>query len=416
MFETTFTGSVKLPSTATDEKRLASYRVDVARCIRERDDTRHEYALAHPTLALVDSLRDRLRGFRGVRHVIVVGIGGSSLGLEALHSALLTTGQPTLTVLDMITPAAVTAVCEELKKVKKVSQVAVCVISKSGTTTESLANASVLLRLLNERFGQEIHGQVIYIGNAGTPLAQVAKKHGSLFIAMPNIVGGRFSVTTEVGLVPLLLLRHPVEAIVSGMNTVHDPVVEQAVATRALQLHAYLKAGYRHFNFFVFEKRLYGLGSWYRQLFAESLGKELTRSGKPVRVGMVPTITTPVELHSIGQLYMAGFPAVFTEFVSVDDNRLDYRIGPTKIAPHLKKFTLEEVSAALYGGIIAAYQARNLPYRATVLAEDLASSLGYYMAAAMLEIMYVAELMEVNAFDQPNVELYKSKTRELLGL
>jgi len=77
---------------------------------------------------------------------------------------------------------------------------------------------------------------------------------------------------------------------------------------------------------------------------------------------------------------------------------------------------MEEVGAALYGGVVAAYQERNLPYRATVLSENLPYSLGYYMACAMRETMYMAHLLNVDAFNQPNVELYKSKTREILGL
>jgi glucose-6-phosphate isomerase len=416
MFETTYLGTTKLPSTTADEKRLAAYRMDVARVVRERDTTRPEYALAHPTLPLVTSLRAQLGTFASVRHVIVVGIGGSSLGLEALHATLATDEHPKLTVLDMITPAALTAVSTALRGVKKVSQVAVCIISKSGTTTETLANASVLLRLLEAQYGRDIHARVIYIGNPGTPLAKVAKKQGSHYLPMPAVVGGRFSVTTEVALVPLILLGHAVETIVAGMVKANDPVAEEAVAIRAAQLHAFVRAGYRHFNFFAFEARLYKLGCWYRQLFAESLGKATTRDGKPVKGGMVPTISTPVELHSVGQLYLAAFPGVLTEFVTVDDNGADYKIGPTSIAPHLKKFTLEEVSTALYGGVVSAYQAQGLPYRATVLSEDVPAALGYYLGAAMREVMYIAHLMNVDAFDQPNVELYKDKTRALLGL
>jgi len=416
MFETTFSGNTQLPRTAPDEKRLATYRLEVARITRERDSSCHEYALAHPTPQLVTSLKEQLKVYKGMQHVIVVGIGGSSLGLEALHTALVTAGQPKLTVLDMITPAALTEVSAELKSVKKTSQVVICIISKSGTTTETLANASVLLRLLEGQYGAAIHAQVLYLGDPGSPLAKIAKKLGSRYISMPPVIGGRFSVMTEVALVPLMLLGHNVDAIVQGMVLASEAVAEEAVAQRALLLHAFMKMGYRHYNFFAFEARLYKLGCWYRQLFAESLGKALTRDGKPVKVGMVPAVSTPVELHSIGQLYLSGFPGVFTEFVSVDDNSLDYKIGPTKIAPQLKKYTLEEVSAALYGGVVGAYQAQGLPYRATVLSEDLATSLGYYMAAALREIMYVAHLIDVDAFDQPSVELYKVKTRELLGL
>lgn len=416
MFQTHFDAKAR-PATAKEEKQLAAYRVEVARVVRERDAAAPEYSLAYATPEVVANVRAVTKRFKGLRRVIVVGIGGSSLAIEAVHDALRAAGNgATLSVLDMITPSALTALEESLVGVKKVKQLAVCVVSKSGTTTETLANASVLLKMLEGRFGPEVHSQVLYIGDPDTPLTKVAKKLGSEYIAMPKVIGGRYCVGTEVGLIPLALLGHDIESFTRGFVAAGEPGAEEATAASAVHLFSYLKASYRHYNFFAFEARLYKLGCWYRQLTAESLGKEKDRAGKMVTIGFLPTISTPVELHSIGQLYLSGFPGVYTEFVSVDDNNVDYKIGPTKLAPHLSKFTLEQVGAALYGGVVGAYQERGLPYRATVLSEDLPYSLGYYMASAMRETMYLAHLMNVTAFDQPNVELYKIKTRELLGL
>ncbi len=86
------------------------------------------------------------------------------------------------------------------------------------------------------------------------------------------------------------------------------------------------------------------------------------------------------------------------------------------LAKSLKGRTVLEVASAIYGGVIGAYQEKQLPYRATIFEDDLAYSLGQFMAMRMREIMYTAYLLNRNAFDQPNVELYKEKTRAILSL
>jgi len=158
------------------------------------------------------------------------------------------------------------------------------------------------------------------------------------------------------------------------------------------------------------------LGAWYRQLQAESLGKDTDRAGKSFRQGMVPTISTAVELHSIGQLYLSGFAGVYTDFVTFDDDTVDFSIRKQGLAATWAGFTAQEIATAIYGGVIQAYQAKQLPYRTTVFDEDVLYSLGMFMAARMRETMYVADLLNLDAFDQPHVELYKQKTKAILGL
>jgi glucose-6-phosphate isomerase len=304
---------------------------------------------------------------------------------------------------------------EALLRYKKATQIAVCVISKSGSTTETLANASIVLDDLESRFGADINRQVYFIGNPGTDFMKTGKKLGVHTVTMPEIIGGRYSVATAVGLVPLTLLGHDVDEFISGYLDALSPTLESVVAESAARVASYYGLKYPHYNFFAFESRLEKLGRWYRQLFAESLGKENELNGKTCVHSMVPTIATPVELHSVGQLYMSGVPDVYTDFVSFDDDELDVMIPKkTKIAKQLKGFSLQEVATALYGGTVAAYQERQLAYRATIFEEDLAYSVGQFMAMRLREIMYVAHLIGVNAFDQPNVELYKQKTKEIL--
>ncbi len=236
-------------------------------------------------------------------------------------------------------------------------------------------------------------------------------------VFMPNIIGGRYSVATAVGLIPLTILGHDVDDFIAGYLVATEENYESLVAESAARVAVYHQLKYHHYNFFAFEPRLEQLGRWYRQLFAESLGKEIDLAGKPVKHALVPTISTPVELHSVGQLYMSGVPDTLTDFVTFDDELIDIKIARTnKLSPKLQGLTLQEVSTALYGGVMAAYQERSLPYRSAIFEESLPYSLGLFMAMRLREIMYLSYLLEVNAFDQPNVELYKIKTEEILGL
>lgn len=401
---------------ATGVKKLKAYRETIQKVIAENDNSRPEYSLVHASNPAVHDTIDALKKqFKGIQHLILIGIGGSNLGTEAVHDVL-GNEKVQLHTLDTVSAFEIQQLLEKLAVVKNVKKVAVCVISKSGNTTETLVSAGVLLEALEKRYQKEIYSQTIFIGNPGTEFMKGGKKLGVTLVAMPEIVGGRYSVSTEVGLIPLALLGHDTDAFISGLLDASKSEFETITADNAARLHYYLSKNFRHYNFFAFEKRLATLGAWYRQLFAESIGKEFDRGGKAVTKGFLPTISTPVELHSVGQLYLSGFAGVYTDFVTFDDDKIDYKIAKGGIAKAFGKFGVQEVATALYGGVMSAYQERVLPYRSTIMAEDLPYSLGLFMGMRMLETMYVAELLNLNAFDQPNVELYKVKTREILGL
>ncbi|MEY2665498.1 MAG: hypothetical protein RLZZ480_603 [Candidatus Parcubacteria bacterium] len=397
-------------------KKLSQYREAVLQKVSDFDDTVPEFSLAyiaHPEIK--DTLEFVKKEFKAVKHVLLIGIGGSSLGVEAIHSVL-DTGKVKLTVLDTIAANELESAIDALASYKKASDIAICVVSKSGGTTETLVNTAIVLDTLKEKFGDALYKRTIFIGNKGTEVEKYAKKIGAHTIAMPGIIGGRYSVGTAVGLVPLALLQHDTDAFIEGYLAVHEEDIEEVVAEGAARLSLYMQKKYCHYNFFAFEKRLATLGAWYRQLFAESIGKAEDRAGKPATKGMVPTISTPVELHSIGQLYLSGFFGVYTDFVTFDDESIDFSIPKQGVAKQFSKFSAQEVTTALYGGVVGAYHEKQLAHRTTIFDDELAYELGLFMAMRMRETMYVAELLNLNAFDQPNVELYKTKTKAILGL
>lgn len=410
------TDSISGTTIAKDTKKLHTYRQTIEDILSTRNAAKPEYALHYCSEpALHETLAAITKKFTAIKHLVVVGIGGSSLGLEAVHSVL-NTGEVKLTVLDTLAANEIESLHKELAALKKINQLAVCVISKSGNTPETLVNASVLLESLKKKWGSAIYAQTLFIGNAGTDFMKAGKRLGATCIAMPEAIGGRYSVATEVGLVPLALLKHDVDSFIEGIVAASEPELEEIALNGAVRIHQYIQKGFKHYNFFAFEKRLETLGAWYRQLFAESLGKSLDKDKKTVTKGMLPTISTPVELHSIGQLYLSGFAGVYTDFVTFDDETTDFAIAKQGIAKAYGRFSVQEVTTALYGGVIGAYNEQKLPYKTTIFEDELAYDMGVFMGMRMREVMYVAELMNLNAFDQPNVELYKKKTKAILGL
>lgn len=397
--------------------KLSQYRQEIRENMEENNSDLPEYSLYYPKdFTLHSNITELAKTYKNIKHLVVIGIGGSNLGTEAVHQVL-DEGKVKLSVLDTVSAYKLAVLLDELKKYKKATHLAICIISKSGSTTETLSNASVLIEELKHHFGEEINQQLIFIGDPKTEVEKYAKKISAHYVAMPKIIGGRYSVATAVGLIPLALLGHDTDEFISGYLDASKDEYETITAENSARLALYLQNKYHHYNFFAFEPRLEKLGEWYRQLFAESLGKETTKNGKPVKDAMLPTISTPVELHSVGQLYFSKITTVYTDFVTFDDEKFDFKTTKSnKLASGLKNLSLQEIVTGLYGGVIGAYQERELPYRATILDESLPYSLGLFMGMRLREIMYTANLMDVNAFDQPNVELYKIKTKEILKI
>lgn len=408
---------VSQPKIKRNLTRLQSYRTALREVETLADSSPPESALFAPKDSdlhqTIDALKQR---YREAKALVLVGIGGSSLGFEAVY-AVTGGSKRQVYVLDAVAVSQLEEVRVGLSKYRKAKDVVVCVISKSGSTTETITNASVLIAELVGKFGDVFYEQVIWISEQRSALYKYGKKVGGCCVAVPEAVGGRYSVGTAAGLVPLALAGVDTEEFMAGFLDASSATLESVAAESAARLALYHELKYVHYNFFAFESRLERLAAWYRQLIAESLGKAERLDGSPMPYALVPSLATPTELHSIGQLYFSRIASVYTDFVSFDDAALDVFLPKRdKLAGKLSKYSMQEIATAIYGGVIAAYQERQLPYRATILDDNLPYALGVFMAMRLREIMYTAHLLKVNAFDQPNVELYKQKTKDILGL
>ena len=384
--------------------------------------------------ASADTLAQSLGG-KGLRSIVVIGIGGSSMGARAIYDARLgyfdvieRERSPKMFFLEDANPAFLGRILSMLIGAKSPEEFLVNVISESGKTLETAANTGALLSQLEKHFGGAARERLVVTTKGGSPLEGEAMKRGLSVLVVPQRVGGRFSVFSPVGLFPLSLAGLDIKGLRTGAQEMRDRCLSEdflnnpAAVSAALRFLHYQGGKFTNVNFF-FDPELESLGGWLTQLIAESVGKERDIDGKEVRDGITPiTSIGSRDLHSLGQLYFGGPRDKFTVFVKSTLGSSKEESGGTissdtfTLLPELSGKTVTDVKEALFQGARSAYRSVGLPYMDIELGGTDEPSLGAFMQFAMIEVMCLAYLMRVNAFDQPAVELYKEEARRVLGL
>ncbi|MEX0910055.1 MAG: hypothetical protein WDZ75_02040, partial [Candidatus Paceibacterota bacterium] len=264
-------------------------------------------------------LRDEVRGLAeekasNVKHVFVVGIGGSNLGTQAVYEALKDVRKVkehvAMHFLETLDERTLMHIRGVLEGVSAPEDVLVSVISKSGSTTETVANADILFELVSNRFGEEIAlERFVVITDRDSALWRVAEEKHIAKLEIPSTVGGRYSVLSSVGLFPLACAGFDIEELHRGALEMREECLGQegqAIHSAAFLAHFYNK-GYVVHDIFLFDPTLESLGKWYRQLLAESIGKKENTKGEEVRIGITPTVSIGSrDLHSVAQLTLGG--------------------------------------------------------------------------------------------------------------
>ncbi len=366
-----------------------------------------------------------------LKYVVVIGIGGSNLGTMAVYDALLKklpSGEkkPRLIFLDTNNAEALSQTISLIKNEINLSEeIVVNIISKSGGTTEPLVNFEIIYDALLAKFSgnkNALFRQIVVTTDDGSKLSEIASSLGFRMLMMPKKVGGRFSVFSAVGLFPLCLAGIDIKELQRGakemieegiLNNENNPALVGAVI---LYLHSL--SGKNIVNTFIFNPELESFGKWYRQLLGESLGKELNREGEEVRIGITPiTSIGSTDLHSMLQLFLGGPNDKFTVFVHSLSNSgvsVPKDIIFKDILPIIAGKEVNEVMRAILSGVQITYQKQKLAYLDLEIKDISAYSLGALLQLKMIETMYLAELFNINAFDQPNVESYKLETKKIL--
>ncbi|MFO8015675.1 MAG: hypothetical protein R6U32_01080 [Candidatus Woesearchaeota archaeon] len=364
-------------------------------------------------------------------YIVVIGIGGSNLGTIAVQEAVLgkhynETGPKTkILYAETVDPDSIKRTMDLMEKaLKGKKRVILNVVSKSGTTTETMANFQVLLGLLRKH-RKDYAKYVVATTDRDSKLWKLAQKEGFTALEIPERVGGRYSVFSPVGLFPLAMLGLDIERLLKGAASMRKRCLEKniednpAAMSAALAYHHNRKK--RNINvMFVFSKDLEAVDRWYRQLMGESTGKRYNTKGKKVFEGLTPFVAVgSTDLHSVGQLFLGGPDDKFITFVDVNRSNNDVKVPRIKECAHLVENIqgrgLDEMMKAILKGVQASFRNDRRPFIDVVLPDKSEESIGQFLQYKMMEMMYLCRLLNVNPFDQPNVEDYKKETRKILA-
>ncbi len=441
MIFSTKNSGISSKEVAVAAKKLESYRRHLIDVRKNNGFDEPECSINLPFSTHIDAILEKAEAYRTkqLKTIVVIGIGGSNLGTQAIYDALPRKGVELL-FLDTVSSTHFVSVVEKLtKQLKRKKQFLIVSISKSGGTTETMANTEALLSSLKKIYG-DVRDRLVVIsddalpaGRQGSKYFEAAKKQKIDQLGIPSRVGGRYSVFSAVGLFPLAVAGFDVRQLIGGARVaVEDGLLGDVSLNHALvsanATMSHLEKGRPIHNTFLFAPELESLGKWYRQLMGESIGKEKDLDGRVVHAGITPIVSIgSTDLHSMAQLYFGGPDDKFTNIVSVGNlplpllrRRGERATVPAKLVfpglvEHLASKSLDELMAAIVGGVTATYPKLKRPFLSIELESLSETELGYYLQFRMIEMMYLAQLMHVNAFDQPNVEGYKVETKKRIA-
>ena len=359
--------------------------------------------------------------------VVVLGIGGSALGARALQAALLSpvarpdAAGPRLHVLDNVDGDEIAAHLAALRP----DRTLVNVISKSGTTAETMAAYLAFEAWLRDGVGDAWREHVVVTTDPERGiLGPHADAHDLPRFDVPPSVGGRFSVLTPVGLLPAALVGIDVAALLRGAARVRDDVRLPAADGVTKRLAATQVWGARRGKtqtvWMPYASGLRRTSDWFVQLWAESLGKARTRDGARVHAGTTPVPAVgATDQHAQVQLFAEGPNDKLTTFVVLARDRQAARIpdAPDGLAPlaYLGGRRFHEVLNAEAAATAHALAVRGRPSLTLTLERLDEEAFGLLLQTLMWQTALVGEIWNVDAFDQPGVELGKRYTYALMG-
>jgi glucose-6-phosphate isomerase len=367
-------------------------------------------------------------------HVLVLGIGGSALGTKALLNALRRPAWnelddegrdffPRLTILENVDPTSVDAALRRIDP----RRVLVNVISKSGGTAETMAQYLVVRQWLEDALGGAAARHFVFTTDpVRGALRELAAREGIATLEVPPEVGGRFSVLSPVGLLPAALVGIDVTGLLAGARQAIQAADADELGRNPAALYAALHwaadadLDARINVLMPYTDRLREFAEWYRQLWAESLGKRVARSGQTVHRGPTPVgAVGATDQHSQVQLFMEGPYDKTITFVVVDDLGVELKIPARADLPadlaYLPGHTLGELLRAEYDATSAAL-AQMGRMSCTLRLPDLGpASLGEAIMFLQLATGYAGVWYGVDPFDQPGVELGKKLTFAAMG-
>ena len=352
--------------------------------------------------------------------LIVIGVGGSYLGARAVIEALKTQYYNSLPKdtpdIYFIGNSLSSTDLDSLIKICEGRNVSINVISKSGTTLEPALAFRVFRKLLEDKYGPTEAAKRIYVTTDRTKgaLKELSGQNGYETFVVPDDIGGRYSVLTAVGLLPIAVAGINIDELMQGAaKAKEDMAAVDNIANRyAMYRNILYQKGYKVEFLTSFEPSLAQFGEWYKQLFGESEGKD----GK----GLLPNSANfTTDLHSVGQYLQEGPRHLFETIIRIKKPRVNITIpSSTDNIDGLdflagKSFSFANNAAAR--GTSRAHYDGGVPNIVLEIPELDEFNIGYLIYFFERACAMSGYLLGVNPFDQPGVEAYKSHTLELLN-
>ncbi|MGH7502263.1 MAG: glucose-6-phosphate isomerase [Longimicrobiales bacterium] len=384
-------------------------------------------------------LVDRIRAFadglgQAYENVVVLGIGGSALGTIALQHALLRPHWnelsneqrdwfPRLYVLDNVDPTTIGPLLDRLDLDRSLFNV----VSKSGTTAETMAQFLLVRDRLAHSLDDAYRRHFLFTTDPESGvLREIANDEGIPTLPIPPGVGGRFTVLSAVGLLPAALAGIEIEDLLAGAAAMDercrtaDLAANPAGLFATLQFLADSEKGAGIHVMMPYSDRLYGVADWFRQLWAESLGKRLDRNGAEVFRGPTPIKAIgATDQHSQVQLYVEGpFNKTITLLAtaeSAEDLHIPAAYPDVDALAYLGGQSFARLLDAERRGTTAALTRSGRMNMTITLAAVAAHDVGELLMMLEIATVYAGALYEVDPLDQPGVELGKQFTYALMG-
>ena len=321
----------------------------------------------------------------------VIGMGGSTLGAQTIYDFLNEKVKKNFSFIDNI---------ETKKKISKKKKTNL-IISKSGNTIETIVNTNL--------FVDKGDKNIFITENKKSYLYLLAQKLKSEIIYHNNFIGGRYSVLSEVGMLPAELMGLDPKKFRCLNDLIKNKNFLNSLISNVSSIIYFAKN--KKFNSIIinYDHNSENLFNWYQQLVAESLGKK--------KKGILPIVSNmPKDNHSVMQLYLDGFNNNFFTFFYVRENK-SLKINNKKLLTsenHLKDKSLDAIKYAQKKATENIFKKKQIPFRSFEIKKRDEKSLGELFCFFILETILLGKVLKLNPYDQPAVELIKKETKKLL--
>ena len=333
-----------------------------------------------------------LKKYRNSKNFRIIGMGGSTLGTQTIYDFLKNKIKKRFLFIDNL---------QVTKKKNNKEKFTNLIVSKSGNTIETIVNFNFLIKKKDKN--------IFITENKKSYLYLLAEKLKAEIIHHNNYIGGRYSVLSEVGMLPAELMGlnpnnfKQFDALIKNKNFMNSLIKNVSSTIDFIEK--------KKFNSIIinYDERSENLFKWYQQLVAESLGKN--------KKGLLPIVSTmPKDNHSVMQLYLDGFENNFFTFFYVHESKSE-KINNTHILhsqSYLKNKNLSDITFAQKKATENVFIKKKIPFRSFEIKKRDEKTLGELFCFFILETILVGKSLDLNPYDQPAVELIKKETKNLL--